>query len=158
MKETENIKTYEYESDFGTYQLHPWISTYANNGNLAMGFDHFDEEYQCWDSFCYATVNVIPLGYLQSCIDTNDNGMKFLDFLEKNGFGQRMDIAIPSGWCMYPVFRFNEDRLKEINPEAFAEYQKGYGKDKQPLAEKISKAEAKEEKAEKGSQNKEPER
>lgn len=137
-----NEKIYEYESEYGKVQLRPWINSYANNGNLAVGFDWLDDEVGDWQPFCYATVNLMPLPYLESAIDTNDNGNRFLDFLEEKGFGQRTGMVIPSGFCMFPVFRFNEERIREIDPEFFRGYQMVYGVEIPPLEAQISSAEA----------------
>ena len=37
-----------------------------------------------------------------------------LDFLEKNGFGHRTGQGIPSGYCVFPVFEFNADKIKSV--------------------------------------------
>lgn len=134
-------KEYEYEAMYGgTYQLTPRINMYANNDNLYVGFDYFDNEYECWDPYCDATVNIIPLAYLEAAIDTNNNGMRMLDFLESAGFGKRTPFTVSSGFCTFPIFKFNEDRIREIDPVKFAEYQKAYGMEKKPLDKTISGA------------------
>lgn len=140
---SQEAKTYEYESEYGgTYLLSPKIGMYANNDNLSVSFDFYDKEEDFWEPFCSATINTIPLAYLEAAIDTNDNGQKILDFLEKNGFGHRTPHAVRSGFCVYPIFSFNEEKIKEIDPKVFAEYQKAYGQDKAPLADKVQNAQA----------------
>lgn len=135
---------FEYESEYGgTYSLSPWIDQYANNNNLALGFDFYDEEFEDWEPYCYATVNVGALPYLHSAIDINDNGRRFVDFLVSNGFAEMTPYSIPSGFSVFPVMRFKEECLKEIDPETFAKYQKSYGMDKPSLSVKITDAQAK---------------
>jgi len=134
-------KLYTYKSEDGeTYSLAPKLNMYADNDNLYLGFDCFDKQDESIGPFCSATINIIPLAYLEAVIDTNNNGNTLLDFLEENGFGQRTPFAVQSGFCVYPIFRFDEDRMKEIDPKVFAEYQKTFGLDKASLESQIQSA------------------
>lgn len=66
-----------------------------------------------------------------------------MKFLEEQGIGQFTGKWVPSGFMSFPVFRFNEDKLREIDPKMFAEYAKAYGKEvevKKPLDQQIQKA------------------
>lgn len=136
--------TYEYESAYGgTETLSPYLNIYANNGNICLGFRGLSKEDGFWGPFCIATVNTVSLAYLEGAIDVNDNGNRILDFLEANGFGQRTPYAVASGFCIYPIFQFNEDKLRQIDPEVFAEYAKAFGKTPPTLEEKIQSAEKK---------------
>lgn len=119
----------------------PKINTYANNNNLYVGLDGYDDEYSCWDPYCDVTVNVGKLPFLESAIDINNNGDKIIAFLEQNGFGQLTEKAIPSGYCWFPVFRFNAEKLKEIDAAGFAAYEKAHGRDTKTLEEQINAAE-----------------
>ena len=139
-----DIKTYEYDSEYGgKYIVAPKLATYLENDNIYVGLNFYDEEYTCWDSFSDVTVNIVPMPYLYSAIDTNNNGDSIVDFLEENGFGESTGKYVQSGYCMYPVFRFNEDKLKEIDPDVFADYAKSHGMDKVSLDNKIKNAESK---------------
>lgn len=139
----ENMK-FEFESEYGgKYIVSPWINMYKDNDNLYLGLYCQDKGGEYWEPFCDVTVNTVSLAYLESAVDTNNNGAKIVDFLEANGFGQRTPYVVSSGFCTFPIFKFNEDRLKEIDPKVFTEYQKAYGQYKQPLAEKIAAARAK---------------
>lgn len=143
MKENEK-KTYEYESPYGsTYTVEPTLAMYVDNDNIYVGLDFYDEEYGCWESFCDVTVNINKQPYLCAAIDTNNNGNAIVDFLENNGLAEYTGMVTFSGYCVYPVFCFNEEKLKEINPEVFANYAKAYGKDKDPLDKKLKDAESK---------------
>lgn len=119
----------------------PKINTYANNNNLYVGLDGYDDEYSCWDPYCDVTVNVGKLPFLESAIDTNNNGNKIIAFLEHNGFGRLTGKMLPSGYCWFPVFRFNAEKLKEIDAVGFAAYEKAHGRDAKTLEEQIDAAE-----------------
>ena len=118
---------YLYCSSFGLFPVYPYLSMYLDNNNLFMGLDFYDENEQMFAPFGDVTVNVGQCPYLCSAIDTNNNGNKILDFLEQNGFGQKTGSHIPSGFCLFPVFRFHADRIQKIDPEVYQEYAKAYG-------------------------------
>lgn len=133
---------FEYTDSFGDpYVLYPKFGMYSANNNLFLGFDYFDTEWNSWDSYCDATVNIKGLPFLYTVIDTNNNGDKMVDFLEKNGFGERTGHLIPSGYCMFPVFKLNEDKIKEIDSNFYEEYAKAHGREpKVSLKEKLENA------------------
>lgn len=137
-------KGYEYTDSYGgTYTLYPKLNTYLNN-NLYLGFDFYDPEEGAIFPFCAATVNMDEVyPFLQSCIDTNNNGFKMVEFLMDNGFGKPTGMAIPSGFCAFPVFEFNADKLREIDPNTFNAYAKAHGMHKPGLADQISAAKTK---------------
>ena len=154
-----NNEEYLFESEYGfSYSVTPYIDTYANNDNLYLGFYYFDKEDKEWAPFCSATVNTISLPYMEAAIDVNNNGPKLLDFLEANGFGERTPFTVSSGFCVFPIFHFNEDKIREIDPKVFAEYRKAYGMDKLPLDQSISRAETRTAKAGHAQNAKEAER
>ena len=66
-----------------------------------------------------------------------------MKFLEEQGIAQFTGKWMPSGFMSFPVFRFNEDKLREIDPKMFAEYAMAHGKEvsaKEPLAQQIQSA------------------
>lgn len=134
-------KGYSYVDSFGDeIILYPRLNMYVEGNSLYLGFDSFDSEAGDMEPYCDATVNIVALPYLHSCIDTNNNGDKMLDFLVRNGFGEPLGLRIPSGFCRYPVFRFNEEKLREIDPVVLAAYAKAHGIDKSSLDVQIGKA------------------
>lgn len=104
------------------------LNMYNNNNNLYVGLEEYDKEYDYWDSFCDVTVNVCKLPFLESAINIEFGGKEKIDFLVQNGFGELTGQSIPSGFCTFPVFRFNADKLKELAPEFFEEYARENGK------------------------------
>lgn len=145
MKDFKKELQMEYTDMFGnTYQVLPKLNTYANNGNLYVGLDFYESEDGFWEPYSDVTVNIVKLSYLESAIDINNNGANVVNFLVKNGFGELTEKVLPSGFCAFPVFKFNAEKLKEIDPVFFKEYAKSYGvsfDERQPLTELISKAE-----------------
>lgn len=142
MKTMAENTAYVYTDFFGDdNQVYFRLNHYTQNNNLYLGLLKYDAEFDMMTPYCDVTVNIGALPYLESAIDTNNNGRKMLDFLEKNGFGKATGLELPSGFCWFPVFRFNEDKLREIDPETFAEYAKAHGMDRKPLAQQISAAE-----------------
>lgn len=118
----------EYKGYSDTYQVIPYLSTYQTCPNLYMGLMSYDTDFGGMDHFTDVTVNLRKLPYLHAAIDINNNGAQMLDFLQKNAFGELTGRQIPSGYCVFPVFKFNEDKLRQIDPAGFAEYAKLHGK------------------------------
>jgi len=135
---------YIYKDSYGDDNtLYPKLNFYLSDNNLYLGFDYYDPELDTIEPYCDATVNIDTLPYLEACIDTNNNGQKMVDFLVANGFGEPTGRMIPSGFCWFPVFRFHESKLREIDPNTFAEYAKIHGMDKPKLDTAIDNAKSK---------------
>ena len=125
--------------------LYPKLNFYLSNNNLYLGFDSYDPELNAMEPYCDATVNIDTLPYLEACIDTNNNGTKMIDFLVANGFGEPTGRMLPSGFCWFPVFRFHESKLREIDPDTFVAYEKAHGMDRPKLDATIGQAKTKSE-------------
>lgn len=138
MAEKDNVFTYT--SFFGSYEVKPTVNTYRDWDNLYMGLECFDKEFESWERFSDITVNICPLPYLESAIDTNNNGSEILNFLEDNGFAVPTGKVVRSGFCSFPVYRFNEAVLEKIDPVNLAEYRRHRGMDKAPLDNQIQGA------------------
>ncbi len=123
-----------YLSSFGPVPVYPVFDMYRDDDNLYMGMDYFDEEEQMMDHFASITVNIDRLPYLQSTIDTNNNGQKILDFLQRNGFGTCTGRTMHSGFCLYPVFQFEEEALHRMDPDFFRQYAQVHGRNPAILA------------------------
>lgn len=95
------------------------LDMYRDNNNLFVGLEEHDEEFDFWDSYCDVTVNIVRLPFLESAINMNYGGQEKIDFLVKNGFGEPAGYSLSSGFCTYPVFRFNADKIKELDPAFF---------------------------------------
>ena len=144
MKDFKKELQMKYTDMFGNmYTVLPKLNCYADNGNLYVGLDFFNDEYSCWEPYADVTVNICDLPFLESALDINNNGSEITDFLVQNELGELTGAVLQSGFCQFPVFKFNEEKLKEIDPDFFKEYAKAHGVSlevHQPLNEQITDA------------------
>lgn len=138
-------KSFQYTDSFGdVIEVFPELDVYRSTDNLYVRLKAYDEDLEDIDHYCDVTVSIFELPFLQSTIDTNNNGDKMVKFLEENGFGVATGTKLPSGRCWYPVFQFDPERLKEIDPDTFAFYAKLHHQrvdEKPALDSQIKKAE-----------------
>lgn len=88
-------------------------NTYLNNQHVAL--DIFCED----GPFAGLTVNIdgierFPKNF--SCIDTNDFPQGTM-LAERLGIGKPTEYALRSGFCTYPVYEFDMDKIKEYIEE-----------------------------------------
>ena len=84
------------------------VDEYANNDHVCVSL-YSEEE----GPISPVTVNIqgierFPENY--SCIDTN-NAPFLEDLIEELGIAAPAGIVLKSGWCTYPVYIFNKDKL-----------------------------------------------
>lgn len=97
------------KTDFGTYDVHAKLTTYQNNGNLAIRL--VDNDFM---PFAMLTVNTDqPLNDNYAYVDTN-NCPWAEEFITKYNLGHPVGIARRSGHCVYPLYRFNLTRLEAM--------------------------------------------
>lgn len=97
-------------TSYNTYEVNVFRATYANNGSLAVFLETTDGE-----PFCRLTVN-LPDSIASEeyqYVDTN-NLPWALDFIESNDLGVVTGIVGYSGFCEYPLVKFNLDKIKEV--------------------------------------------
>ena len=88
------------------YEVKIERTRYANNNNLAV-------QLICEDGEPYGmlTVNLDSnLPEDMAYVDTN-NIPDAEDFIERNGLGTKTNFTKVSGFCIYPLYRFNLDKL-----------------------------------------------
>lgn len=102
------------------------LGMYEDN-TLYVGFEKYNEELRSWSPYCDLTINEGTLPYLESAINIDFAGQEKIDFLVQNGFGELTGRAQQSGFIEFPVFKFNAEKLKAVDPEFFAEYTKENG-------------------------------
>lgn len=129
---------FNYKSLYSEYLVFPKISIYSNNNNIYMGFDYYDDEFEGKAPYCNVTVNIGKLPYLHAAIDTNNNGDNIIKFLEDNGFGEMTGKYVSSGFCDFPIIKFNEEILFKIDPFVMEEYSKY---NKESLKDQINNSE-----------------
>lgn len=123
----------------------PYLNFYANNHNLYIGLMAYDEEIKADDHYSDLTVNIDDLPYLHSAVDITYNANNVMKFIKDHNLGEFTGQILYSGFCKYPVVKFNEAVLKELDPDMFQAYQKAYGvfipqKENSSLQTKIDKA------------------
>lgn len=115
----------EYKCNDGEIcKVRPFVASYNSNGNLCLGLEDIDE-YGEMSAFGYVTVNTaITMPYLCAAIDTNNMGEGVINFLLENDFGEFTGRAVASGYCEFPIFQFNEDKLMELDYDGLVEYKR----------------------------------
>lgn len=91
------------------------ISRYCNGNNLAIQLFCADEEYGGEEPLASLTVN-LPNYNLEknvAFVDTN-NCPWAKEFIKANALGEFTGLEFPSGYCMYPLYRFNLEKIKEL--------------------------------------------
>lgn len=91
-----------------TYSLHTVIDAYRNNGNVYIGLVCEDGE-----PFADITTNIYFLTENCGAVDTN-NFSEAEDLIKEYGLGKRVSYA-NSGYCRYPVYEFDMDKVKEYS-------------------------------------------
>ena len=97
-------------------KIHPMCfckANYLENNNLAIGLVTYIEGYpEPWSNL---TVN-LSVRCAENCayIDTNNNGNDIIDWLVSNGLGKLTGTTRISGFCVYPEFEFNMEKLMEF--------------------------------------------
>ena len=90
------------------------LNNYLDNGSLYVGLLTNEEGYpEPWQNL---TVNLDASRFCKpNCayIDTNNNGVGIIDWLEENGLGQETGRIGMSGFCAYPEFEFNMEALEK---------------------------------------------
>lgn len=105
------MKTYKVETDFGTYEVELGVSEYLNNGSLAIELIDAEER----ESFAILTVNIEEegAGKETAYVDINDCPWA-KKFIEDNELGEFTGKYGRSGFCVYPLYKFNLDKIKEV--------------------------------------------
>lgn len=119
----------ELKTQFGTTeQVSLEINTYLNNGNMYIGLTSMGDEYP--EPYGDVTVNLgVEVPDFCGYVDTN-NMPELEQFLIDNDIGEFTGLCQRSGFCVYPLYMFNVDKLRELCPDGMEVYEasKGYGK------------------------------
>jgi len=97
------------------------ISQYVNNGCIYIGLVIFEDGHP--EPYANLTVNLRE-GAPDFCgyIDTN-NMPQLENFLVKHDLGYFTGLTQKSGFCTYPLYAFNVERLRKLCPEGMAAYE-----------------------------------
>ncbi|MFR5740454.1 MAG: DUF4313 domain-containing protein [Coprococcus sp.] len=114
-------KKMNYESKWGDVNVELSMSQYTDNGNIYLELVNTEGEYP--EPYGNITVNLGGVPKYCGYVDTN-NMPEMEKFLEENDLGDFTGITLKSGFCEYPLYVFNVDKLRELCPKQMAEYEK----------------------------------
>lgn len=123
--------TLELKTQFGTAEnVTLTVNTYVDNSSLYVGMttagDGFPEPYGD------VTVNLLSsVPPYCAFVDTN-NMPELEDFLVKNGIAEFTGLMQKSGYCSYPLYQFNAEKMYRLCPDGMAAYEQENGLDKKP--------------------------
>ena len=101
-----DLPTYVVKTEFGDYKVKVVKDKYMNNDALALLLLEEDGE-----EFAVLTVNIDGVAHDNlSYVDTN-NSKWAIEFIEENKLGEDTGEIGFSGYCVYPLFKFNEDKI-----------------------------------------------
>ena len=92
-------------------------SNYSTNGNLYVGLvSHADGFPEPWSDLTVNLSTKCAPNCAPNCafIDVNNNGTEIIHWLVENGLGELKHRIEHSGFCIYPEFEFNMERLMEF--------------------------------------------
>lgn len=121
LKDQQGEETMKKPIILGEEELTLTMDTYFHNENLYIGLDCMDDGYL--EPFIDLTVNldeVLPpyMAYL----DTN-NFPQAEELVRKTGLGTPTGQMRASGFCMYPLYSFNKEKLQEYCPDGVMNYE-----------------------------------
>lgn len=114
------------DADGNTEYVRLMIDAYENSHNIYIGLEHETDGYV--DYYTDITTDKICLPYLYAAVRTNGSDETLSDFIQKYKLGEYTGKNVSNGHCSYPVYRFDEEKLKELDPLNFQNYMQKYKK------------------------------
>ena len=116
-------KQLEMESRFsGKVKLELEISSYMDNNRIYIGLVEVDGEYP--EPFADLTVNIsAPCPDYCGYVDIN-NCPELEGFIEKHGLGEFTGLMGNSGFCSYPLYLFDPEKLREAALEGMENFER----------------------------------
>ena len=106
----------DYNSNGETQHIFFRIDRYAINDNLAIQMFCKDAD-GFIEPFASLTVNLdIILPPNQAYLDTNNLGIEIGMWVENNKLGEYLGEVRQSGYCFYPLFEFDLEKVQEHGP------------------------------------------
>lgn len=120
-------KTMKLNSQYGgEYDVSLEINTYLNNGCIYIGLVTNEEGYL--EPYGDMTVN-LPGKAPDYCGYIDLNNMPELEkFIADNDLGEFTGLTKRSGFCEYPLYLFNVDKLREMCPDGMQAYEASIGR------------------------------
>lgn len=110
----DDLTFYPYEDAYGNHFTITFAKGVYNNGNLAVIIYNEEPEYGYLEPYADLTVNIEPLDHdYKAAIDTNNLPNEIIDWLEENEIAWATGEELHSGFCTYPVVKFDEQWVEE---------------------------------------------
>ena len=119
-------KTMKLKSQYGKeYEVSIEINTYLNNGCMYIGLVEQGEYSEPYGDLTVNLAGKAPdyCGY----VDLN-NMPELEKFIAENDLGEFTGLTQRSGFCEYPLYLFNVDKLRELCPDGMQAYEASIGK------------------------------
>lgn len=110
------------ETQWGTTeQVQLEINQYVNNGCMYIGLVSWEDGFP--EPYGDITVNLDGKAP-DYCGYVDMNNMPELEkFIEEQGLGEFTGLVKQSGYCAYPLYSFNPERLRQLCPDGMAVYE-----------------------------------
>ncbi|MBQ7774767.1 MAG: DUF4313 domain-containing protein [Lachnospiraceae bacterium] len=120
--------TLKYNSPFsGEIQVSLEINTYLNNGCMYIGLVEQGEYPEPYGDLTVNLVGKAP----DYCGFVDLNNMPELErFIADNDLGEFTGLTQRSGFCEYPLYLFNVEKLRELCPDGMQVYEASIGRTK----------------------------
>ena len=119
----------ELQTQWGTTEkIQLEICNYMNNNGLYIGLSAVGGEYP--ESYGDLTVNLESKAP-DYCGYVDTSSMPELEkFITDHDIGEFTGLSKRSGFCEFPLYMFNPDKLRELCPDGMSAYEKSIGADK----------------------------
>lgn len=134
----EDKKTMELATQWGsTVEVKLEINNYMNNNGLYLGLMGREED----DFEPYGDISVnLGTKAPDYCAYVDLNNIPELEkFIEENDLGEFTGLTQRSGFCEYPLYMFNVDKLRELCPDEMATYEANIGIAKKPEPKEMNR-------------------
>lgn len=124
---------FDYVTSYGQLERVALDVGVYENGGLCVAMESFDRDMGERVRFADMTMDVgKTLPPLTVAIDIDTHGDEVVEFLTDNGFGELTGEMLTEGELAQPLFRFDETKLSEADPQGFEQYCKNVGIEVKP--------------------------
>lgn len=130
--------TLELKTQFGTTEnVTLTVNTYVDNNSLYVGMTTMEDGFP--EPYGDVTVNLLT-SVPPYCAFVDTNNMPELEgFLVKNGIAEFTGIEQRSGYCSYPLYLFDGEKMRGLCPDGMAAYERVNGLDKKQERKEVSR-------------------